>query len=188
MSIIINKVKQIFVISLVFLMLYKSVEPITLCLDFKKTAQSSVQFIENEDIITLKVYYPLPYSSQSHELSENQNLIKNGDSFYNIVEQRYDQDTFYLKIKSNLSARERFSALSDVVNELKSIKGTASKDQKSTKTTTIKVVDYIKPELPQFSATPIYIGVNHELKNNWAYFDFSSQTNIHIVSPPPDNV
>lgn len=180
--------KQIFVISLVFLMLYKSVEPITLCLDFKKTAQSSVQFIENEDIITLKVYYPLPYSSQSHELSENQNLIKNGDSFYNIVEQRYDQDTFYLKIKSNLSARERFSALSDVVNELKSIKGTASKDQKSTKTTTIKVVDYIKPELPQFSATPIYIGVNHELKNNWAYFDFSSQTNIHIVSPPPDNV
>jgi hypothetical protein len=51
----------------------------------------------------------LPYATAWEDTSGKEGLIQHGDHFYNIVEQRYQNDTLYTTLKTNISAREHFS-------------------------------------------------------------------------------
>lgn len=84
------------------------------CLEaFYHTPESSLL---SDERITLKVPLALPYGTTwSNESPEG--LIRYGGDFYNIVEQRYENDSLYTVMQANLSAREQFFALADRIQQ-----------------------------------------------------------------------
>ncbi len=69
-----------------------------------------------EEFVEIKVPLSIPYGTKW----QNDNptgLIRYGDKFYNIVEQRYENDSLYTLMQANLSAREQFFALADKIQQ-----------------------------------------------------------------------
>ena len=70
----------------------------------------------SEERITLKVPLALPYGTTWNNDSP-EGLIRYEGDFYNIVEQRYENDSLYTVMQANLSAREHFFALADRIQQ-----------------------------------------------------------------------
>jgi hypothetical protein len=84
------------------------------CLEaFYNTPDSSVL---SEERITLKVPLALPYGTAWNN-DTPEGLIHYEGDFYNIVEQRYENDSLYTVMQANLSAREQFFALADRIQQ-----------------------------------------------------------------------
>lgn len=84
------------------------------CLEaFYSTPGSSLL---SEERITLKVPLALPYGTTWNNDSP-EGLIRYEGNFYNIVEQRYENDSLYTVMQANLSAREQFFALADRIQQ-----------------------------------------------------------------------
>jgi hypothetical protein len=71
-----------------------------------------------DEWVVVKVPVSLPYATDWEDTSGKEGLIKHGDQFYNIVEQRYQNDTLYTTLKTNISAREQFFSIVEEMNEL----------------------------------------------------------------------
>ena len=84
------------------------------CLEaFYNTPESSLL---SDERITLKVPLALPYGTTWNNDSP-EGLIRYEGDFYNIVEQRYENDSLYTVMQANLSAREQFFALADRIQQ-----------------------------------------------------------------------
>lgn len=85
-----------------------------LCLEqFYKVPQSGTM---GEERITLKIPLSIPYGTTwQNETPEG--LIRYEGSYYNIVEQRYENDSLYTVMQANLSAREQFFALAEKMQQ-----------------------------------------------------------------------
>ena len=84
------------------------------CLEaFYNTPESSLL---SDERITLKVPLALPYGTTWNNDSP-EGLIRYEGDFYNIVEQRYENDSLYTVMRVNLSAREQFFALADRIQQ-----------------------------------------------------------------------
>ena len=60
----------------------------------------------------------IPYSTSWENTDDVAGLFKNNGKFYNITHQKIENDTIYLTLKTNLSARDRFLELADqITNE-----------------------------------------------------------------------
>ncbi|WP_250630307.1 hypothetical protein [Rhodoflexus caldus] len=66
--------------------------------------------------VVIKLPVSLPYTAE-WQSDGNHQLIRNRNEFYNIVEQRYENDTLYTVLQSNQAAREQFFALADMVQQ-----------------------------------------------------------------------
>jgi hypothetical protein len=147
------------------------------------------ELVNVEEQIELKAYMPLPYGSDWDNKSPFPESIKRGNNFYTIVEKRYVNDTFYVKMQLNHNAREQFDALSMAVNELMADKGQDKKE--SSKTSTITLDDLIKIFPPPVSST--IVKANYALQtaksiSTW-YFDCTLLTSdSSIFIPPPERV
>ena len=84
------------------------------CLEaFYNTPESSLL---SDERITLKVPLALPYGTTWNNDSP-EGLIRYEGDFYNIVEQRYENDSLYTVMQANLSAREQFFALAERIQQ-----------------------------------------------------------------------
>jgi hypothetical protein len=78
---------------------------------------ASAEVAEDEWVV-VKMPVSLPYATDWEDTSDKEGLIKHGDQFYNIVEQRYQNDTLYTTLKTNISAREQFFSIVEEMNNL----------------------------------------------------------------------
>jgi hypothetical protein len=147
------------------------------------------ELVNIEEQIELKAYMPLPYCSDWDNKSPFPESIKRGNNFYTIVEKRYVNDTFYVKMQLNHNAREQFDALSMAVNALMADSDQDKKE--SSKTSSITLDDLIKIFPPPASST--IVKANYALQTakstpNW-YFDCTLLTSdSSIFIPPPERV
>jgi len=58
---------------------------------------------------------PLPYNTSWENADGMPGLFQDNGEFYNVVHQKIENDTAYITLKTNVSARERFLELADQV-------------------------------------------------------------------------
>jgi hypothetical protein len=75
--------------------------------------------------VIIKLPISLPYTAE-WQSDGNHQLIRNQHEFYNIVEQRYENDTLYTVLQSNQAARDQFFALADMVQQETEVSSPAS--------------------------------------------------------------
>ena len=80
------------------------------CLELLYTTPDSG--LLSEERITLKVPLAIPYGTTWNN-DTPEGLIHYEGDYYNIVEQRYENDSLYTVMQANLSAREQFFALAE---------------------------------------------------------------------------
>jgi hypothetical protein len=182
--------KILLTILLLAVLLFKISEPMVVGLRFVNAMDvEASDLVDVEEQIELKVYMPLPYGSDWENKSPFPECIKRGNNFYNIVERRYVNDTFYVKMQRNHNVREQFDALSSAVNSL-----LADKDQdknQSPKTTTISLDDLIKIFPPPTSSTIVKANYADDSQLNAQLWHFNctlSTSNAAIFIPPPERV
>ncbi len=145
--------------------------------------------VNAEEQIEFKVYMPLPYGSDWENKSPFPESVKRGNTFYNVVERRYVNDTFYVKMQRNDNARTQFDALSVAVNDLLADKGQDKKQ--SSNTSSVSLDDLIKIFPPPVSST--IVKANHAFKTDliasvWYVNCPKSTLNASIFIPPPERV
>lgn len=178
--------KHLFIITLLALIAYKVAEPLANAVRFEQ-ANNEVMSQNEAEIIEVKSYLPIPYHSGANEIQESATNTCNYEGhFYSIIEKRFSNDTLYLKLQNNLSARERFDALSNAVQSV--IVTGATEKNAPAKKMAISLDDIVKVFLP--AKSPII------QSENWAiiegsltqYKDISlsfSNPLLSLLTPPP---
>lgn len=69
-----------------------------------------------EEYLVLKVPLSLPYVA-TWQNDDPTGLVQYQGNFYNIVEQRYQNDSLYTVLRSNLTARDQFCALAEQIQQ-----------------------------------------------------------------------
>ena len=145
--------------------------------------------VNTEEQIELNIYMSLPYGSDWENKSPFPESIKRGNTFYNVVERRYVNDTFYVKMQRNDNARTQFDALSQAVNSI-----LADKDQdkkQSSNTATVSLDDLIKIFPPPVSSTIVKATTAFKtdgIASVWHVNCPRLTSNASIFIPPPERV
>jgi hypothetical protein len=95
-----------------------------------------------DEWVVVKLPVSLPYATEWKDTDGKNGLIKHGDQFYNIVEQRYQNDTLYTTLKTNMSAREQFFSIVEEMNEITG-KEAESRHAKSPYTSLLKLFNQL---------------------------------------------
>ncbi len=180
--------RLLFTISLLAVLLYKISEPLVMSLHYTRALETPLpRAAMNDEQIEIKVHAPLPYTGNFEETDPVQKCFKLGDDFYNVVERRYENDTLYFTLQRNISARDKFDALSSILNNL-------SSDDQSHKQ---QPVSHHAPSSKDFmtvfspAISPMLVGCNHPwnsaLKASvWHYTFFLPTSPLSVLVPPPD--
>ena len=179
--------KHFFIITLLALIAYKVAEPLINAVRFEQT-NNEVMTVNEDDIIEVKSYLAIPYHSGEREIQETNAKTYNYEGhFYSIIERRFSNDTLYLKLQNNLSARERFDDLS---NAVKAVVATENTDKNTpVKKSTPSLEDITKVFLP--AKTPIIQSENWSISEGslTQYKDNSlsfSNPFLSLFAPPPE--
>ncbi|WP_080059782.1 hypothetical protein [Spirosoma aerolatum] len=87
-------------------------------LTFEQSYQEVSQRSATDEFKLVKLPISLPYTAAWENPDGQEGLIQDGDTFYNIVQQRYANDTLYTLLKTNQNARERFFELAEQWQQL----------------------------------------------------------------------
>lgn len=111
--------KRILSIGLLALLLYNMFGLAVGIFFFEKDFQNASETQEADEYKVMKFpVTPLPYSTSWENSDGIAGLFQNDGKFYNIIHQRIENDTAYVTLKTNLSARERFLELADQVTDV----------------------------------------------------------------------
>ena len=111
-----NHLKRILPIGLLLLLLYNIFGLAIGVFFFEKDFQvASVTQEEDEYKIVKFAVTTLPYSSSWENADGTPGLVSDDGQFYNIIHQKIENDTAYITLKTNFSARERFLELADQI-------------------------------------------------------------------------
>ncbi|WP_164490053.1 hypothetical protein [Runella sp. SP2] len=110
--------KKLLSIGLLIVLLYHMFGLSVALLCFEDEYQSASPVAKNDqwDIIKIPLQ-ELPYVSYQEIPAEQEGLIRKDGDFYNIVKQYHKDDTLYIVLKTNHDARERFTELSNQIQE-----------------------------------------------------------------------
>ena len=81
------------------------------------TYESATPVSKNDHWKLIKLPLSLPYVSHWENEDGKAGLIQDGKEFYNVVHQRYENDTLYTLLKTNQNAKERFFELVDQLQQ-----------------------------------------------------------------------
>jgi hypothetical protein len=179
--------KYLFIITLLALIAYKVAEPLINAARFLETDNEVVR-INEDDVIDVKSYLPIPYHSGDSEIQETPTKTCNYEGrFYSIIGKRFSNDTLYLKLQNNLSARERFDALSNAIKFI--VADEATEKNTPAKKTIPSLEDITKVFLPakiptiQSENWSISEGSLTQYKDNSLSF---SNPLLSLFAPPPE--
>lgn len=147
---------------------------VLLCFD-KEYAQAT-PFEANDEFLEVKIPISLPYTADFHNTSPTEALIQYKGEFYNVIEQRYENDTLITKIKTNQSARERFASLSDEINTI------LARDHSDKESPLKKALELCK----SLSVNYIQSNEMYLAKSQWAELSKAAQTFAYKAYLPTD--
>ncbi len=156
---------------------------------FEQYYPTASPVMQNDEWIVVKVPISLPYTASWQNTDGQQGLIRMGDQFYNITEQKYANDTLYTVMKTNIGARDRFFALADEIKQIVDRDITESQQQKSPFTQVVKLLNqWAKVYLP-FSSENLFLNPSFLIANSSksSYISpFCSQLSYPVLTPPPE--
>lgn len=177
-------VKSLPAIGFLTLLLYHWLGLPLAVLTFEQTYQHASQPSAADEFKLVKLPISLPYTAAWENADGQEGLIQDGATFYNIVEQRYANDTLYTLLKTNQNARERFFELAEQWQQL-------SDDQQATQSPLGRLLKLISERLttylPPF-ACRLELPALHSLACVVRFPDVLSaryQVDQAPVSPPP---
>ena len=107
--------KKILSIWLFFILLYQAGG---FALQYLALADSeSISLDENSETMVVKIPISLPYQTNWETPREAEGELRQGDEFYQMVEQKMENDTLYTTIVADQNARDRFFDLANQVSE-----------------------------------------------------------------------
>ena len=111
--------KKLIAIGLLSLLLYNMFGLTVAVLLFENDFQTASPISQNDKWQTVKMHLPtLPYNTTWENKEGQEGLIRDGNEFYNVTEQRHENDTLYVTLKSNEHARDRFFELANMIQEI----------------------------------------------------------------------
>jgi hypothetical protein len=181
-------VNKILGILLLLVAICKVVEPAMYAWQFEVQTLAESVSIYNEQTREIKVYHPLPYHSNWDGNREISDVYREGDKFYNVIESRFSNDTFYIKVQDNLSAREQFFALGDAVQKM-TMDSNNSRESNSPSKNIISFEDLLKGVVPALmpqicSESWLVSESSYRFYSNLSHF-FDSPF-LTILVPPPN--
>ncbi|WP_207504376.1 hypothetical protein [Telluribacter humicola] len=108
--------KQLLSIGLLLLLLLNILGQSVAVLCIEEMYSTSDKGRLGDEWVVLKVPLSIPYGT-AWQNDDPSGLIQYNGNFYNIVEQRYENDSLYTVLRSNLSAREQFFAIADQLQQ-----------------------------------------------------------------------
>ncbi|WP_221391223.1 hypothetical protein [Dyadobacter sp. NIV53] len=108
--------KRIISASLLVLLLYNMFGLAVGIFFFEKDFQIATEVQSDDEYKLIK--YPVvnvPYNTTWENTDDVSGLLKTEGKFYNITHQKIENDTVYLTLKTNISARDRFLELADQI-------------------------------------------------------------------------
>lgn len=163
-------------------------EPLVMTFRYEKALEAPVPKVEmNEDQIEIKMHAPLPYTSNWEETDPVQKCFKLGDEFYNVVERRYESDTLYFTLQRNLNARDKFDALSSILNALKTDSSKSNPKQAPRHAAAEDFMKVFSPALPPALVSGHFSSLEKDRRTSiWHYAFFLPAPPLPVVVPPPD--
>lgn len=137
-----------------------------------------------EEFVEIKIPLSIPYGT-NWQNDDPTGLIRYGDKFYNIIEQRYENDSLYTLMQANLSAREQFFALADKIQQEFGHDQATNPLERSVKLFSTAIKHYMASDR---RVTFFIWEVMRESTPVPAYHDLLSFFELSPVSPPPDRV
>ncbi|CAM4205035.1 hypothetical protein EWU23_04420 [Cytophagaceae bacterium 50C-KIRBA] len=107
--------KRLASILLLFILLYQAGG-----FALRYVADSSTEFANSDsesDSYVVKIPISLPYPSNREIPQEASGALQQGDDFYQMVDQKIENDTLYTRVVNDKNARDQFLDLADLVNE-----------------------------------------------------------------------
>lgn len=169
------------------LILYKVAEPLLYYQLFLHSQDAAEAWSPNMDVdgcINMNIPFSLPYTSFYHSEDTNPELIEKDGKFYNIVERHYANDTLSVKLKPNESARERFDAFSELVNQVVQHKSDAPGNTGAKKVASYD--DWLKNVTLSKKIIPTQYQSASDLMCFWQYNARFAVCYLSIPSPPPE--
>lgn len=135
--------KSFAAIGFLILLLYHLIGLPLAVLTFEQSYESATPISLADQWKIVKLPISLPYTNTWENTDGQDGLIQDGNDFYNIVRQHYANDTLYTLLKTNQSARERFSDLADQFQQL-------NNDQKTTRSPLSRLLKLLKDRLTTY--------------------------------------
>ena len=135
--------KSFTAIGFLILLLYHLVGLPLAVLTFEQSYESATPVSSVDQWKMVKLPISLPYTTSWENNDGQEGLIQDGNNFYNVVRQHYANDTLYTLLKTNQSARERFSDLADQFQQL-------NNDQESTQSPLSRLLKLLKDRLTTY--------------------------------------
>lgn len=138
--------KRLLSIALLGLLLYNTfgLAIAVLCFDKEFETAETAEIASKREILALPAP-SLPYTTSWENEDGTAGLVKKDGGFYNIVHQKIVNDTLFVTLQSNSSARERFFELAGSMNDLSD----SDKSKKSPSERALKLLnDLVKSYLP----------------------------------------
>ncbi|MCE7068140.1 hypothetical protein [Dyadobacter sp. CY326] len=138
--------KRLLSIALLGLLLYNTFGLAVAVLCFNKSFETASKHEIPSKKAVLAIPAPsLPYTTSWENEDGTAGLIKKDGEFYNIVHQKIENDTLFVTLQVNASARDKFVELADSMNELSD----NDKSKKSSSDRALKLLqDLVKSYLP----------------------------------------
>jgi hypothetical protein len=178
--------KRLIPIALLGLLLYNTfgLAVAVLCFDRQFESASVTHYNPVPEILAVAVP-SLPYTSSWENEQGAPGLIRKNGEFYNVTHQKIENDTLYVTLQPNASARERFFELAQNMNHLTDQKQKSqSASDRAVKLLSELLKSYL-PFSPKAELHPdIYIT---ELSIDFPYCaGFASAPPLSTNVPPPD--
>jgi hypothetical protein len=179
--------KRFLSIALLGLLLYNTFGLAVAVLCFDKTFETASTTQNASKRAVLAIPAPaLPYTASWENEDGTAGLIRKDGEFYNIVHQKIENDTLFVTLQSNSSARERFFELAGSMNDLSD----SEKSKKSPSDRALKVLnDLVKSYLPTADRILPFTCAAFSLPNRISFRDhiFLLQSSLlSFDSPPPE--
>lgn len=104
-------------ISLLMLLFYHTGRVWVVLACFENSFPTASPVMGGDEWMTVRTPISLPYASAWQDREAREGLVRVKDQFYNVTQQRYENDTLYTVLKTNLGAREHFFALADEIKQ-----------------------------------------------------------------------
>lgn len=180
-----NHLKRILSASFLVLLLYNMFGLAIGIFFFEKEFQTATEVRTDDEYKLIKFpVLTLPYNTSWENNEDVAGLFKNGDNFYNIVHQKIENDTAYVILKTNLSARDRFLELADQITNSSQDLSEQTPLRKAIRALADLVkVYWVSPSQTIFRCSELLVSVfsQYESQNS-----FKSSPFLALLSPPPE--
>ena len=175
-------------ISLLLLLIYHTGRVWSVLFYFESNFPTASPVIRGDEWRVVKMPISLPYTPNWQISEGREGLMRVGDQFYNITQQRYENDTLYTVLKTNLGAREHFFALADEIKQVIDTKATHKDASKNPLEQLLKSLNQCaKVYLPFFAGNLFGRGTFTliESSQNSSFLLFFPAVYLLVSTPPP---